>query len=87
MSGWKTREIICIVNGENVIVRVADNDTVAVLRERVLRQSYNTCRPLDEWEVRDERGAFIAPEDKVAGLGLDGARLFVTLKVACGGVK
>jgi len=79
--------IVFIINGENVPVEELDEDEpLLVGRDRALRKSGNTGRPLEEWELRNERGDFLSPWDTPSSLDLlNHVRLFVSLRVACGG--
>jgi len=79
--------LIFIVNGVDVPVQANLNQPLKVARNQALKDSNNTGRPEDEWEVHNDEGAALDPTQKINDLGLsDGDRLFLTLKVGAGGV-
>lgn len=81
-----TVRIIFIINGENFPVDVRDDATLGLAVERALKESGNTGRPPDEWEVRDSNGVLLEMGRTIERLGLkNGARLFLSLRVGAGG--
>jgi len=84
----KTNKItlIFIVNGVDVPVEANLNEPLKVARNKALEESNNTGRPMDEWEVHNDEGQALETDQKIEALGLvDGARLFLNLKVGAGG--
>jgi len=79
-------KLIFIINGENFSVEASDDATLRHAVERALRESGNTGRPPDEWEVRDSNGVLLEMGRTIEHLGLkNGARLFLSLRVGAGG--
>jgi hypothetical protein len=79
-------DIIFIVNGENVPTSLDEDEPMWVWRNHALTESRNTGRPLEEWEIRNEAGAYISNWTTPADVGMKNyTRLFLTLKVGCGG--
>ncbi len=80
--------LIFIVNGVDVVIDANVHEPLKVARDKALKDSNNTGRNMDEWEVHNEEGEALDPTKKVQELGLvDGARLFLNLKVGAGGAK
>jgi hypothetical protein len=81
--------LVFIINGENFRVETNVNAQMVSAVEKALQDSGNTGRRNpDEWELRDSSGALLEIHRKVQDLGLkDGARLFLSLRVAAGGAK
>ena len=53
---------------------------------KALRETGNTGRPFEEWEVRDASGALLESNRTPQELRLtNGSRLFLSLKVGAGG--
>jgi len=80
--------LIFIVNGVDVLVEANINEPIKVARNQALKDSNNTGRPVDEWEVHNDEGVALDPTKKIEELVLvDGARLFLNLKVGAGGAE
>jgi len=80
--------LIFIVNGVDVPIDANLNQPLKVAREKALKESNNTGRPADEWEIHNDKGQILDPDKKVKELGLtDGDRLFLNLKVGAGGLS
>lgn len=80
--------ITFIVNGEDVLVDANPASPLHALRNKALAMSKNTGRPPDEWEIRDQRGILLSPEQSVESFHFsDGVRLFLTLRVGAGGIR
>lgn len=78
--------LIFIVNGVDVQVDENTHEPLKVARDKALRESNNTGRPLDEWEIHNDAGQALDPDKKIGDFGLvDGSRLFLNLKVGAGG--
>ena len=78
--------LIFIINGVDVPVGANLNQSLKVARNKALKESNNTGRTEDEWEVHNDEGQALDPNQKVGSLGLaDGDRLFLNLKVGAGG--
>lgn len=88
MASKKKITLIFIVNGVDVPVEANIHEPLKVARDKALKDSNNTGRPVDEWEVHNEEGQALDPLKKVEALGLsDGSRLFLNLKVGAGGAE
>lgn len=76
-----------VVNGEDVIVKVAPQKPLHAARNQALAQSRNTGRPPDDWELRTLAGVLISDLSRaVSSYGFQpDERLFLTLKVGAGG--
>ena len=82
----KTITIIFIVNGEDVSIKASSRTLLRTARNKALADSHNTGRPPEGWEIRDERGILLLPDQKIKSFGFsDRVRLFLTLKVGIGG--
>lgn len=79
-------DILVIVNGEPVAVKVDDEETVGKVVAEALKESGNSGQPFDRWELRDATGAEIDFNLRVGDLKLvDGSKLFLNLKAGVGG--
>jgi hypothetical protein len=79
-------ELIFVVNGEDVPLRLNVKEPLEAARNKALADSGNTGRPPDEWEVRTEAGLLLEPKTKLESLSLQaGTRLFLSLAVGGGG--
>jgi hypothetical protein len=79
-------QLIFIVNGEDVSVTTSLLAPMSAVRAAALLKSHNTGRTLSEWEIRDERGAYLDPKRTVNSYGFEpNTRFFLTLKVGLGG--
>ena len=84
-SELQTR-LIFIVNGEDVPVAISILAPLAAARQQALCLSHNTGRLFDEWEIRDERGAWLDPKPTINNYGFEpNTRFFLTLPVGGGG--
>lgn len=76
-----------VVNGEVVSVDAPPQEPLHGARDRALVQSFNTGRPVDDWEMREESGILISDLSRPVnayGFGPD-TRLYLTLVVGAGG--
>ena len=79
--------LVFIINGVDVPIEANINQPLKVAMNKALKDSDNTGRPVDEWEVHTEEGQDLDPDKKVEDLELTGgARLLLNLKVGGGGV-
>jgi hypothetical protein len=79
-------DILFIVNGEDVPIRIEKKAPLAEARNKALSVSKNTGRPLEDWEVREESGAWLEPSCPIEDFNfVSGVRLFLTLRVGAGG--
>lgn len=86
MTSQNKITLIFIVNGVDVLVEANINQPLKVARDKALKDSNNTGRPVDEWEVHNDEGEALDSTQKIEALGLgDGSRLFLNLKVGAGG--
>jgi len=78
--------LIFIVNGEDVAVENSPEDSLDSARDKALTSSHNTGRPLNEWEIRNEKGELLNPKDLISTIGAtNGDKFFLTLEVGFGG--
>ncbi len=88
MTSHNKITLIFIVNGVDVPVDANMHEPLKVARDKALRDSNNTGRPMDEWEVHSVEGKPLDPDKKIEELELtDGTRLFLNLKVGAGGAE
>jgi len=88
MSAHNKISLIFIVNGVDVSIDANNNQPLKVARNKALKESNNTGRPMDEWEIHNDQGQILDPEKKIEDFGLaEGARLFLNLKVGAGGAE
>ncbi len=79
--------LIFIINGQDLPIEANVNAPLMEAVERALAESNNTGRAPDEWELRDASGVFLETNRAPKELGLlEGARLFLSLRVGAGGV-
>ena len=75
-------DILFIVNGEGVPIRIEREAPLAKARDKALAESRNTGRPLEDWEIREESGAWLEPSCPIEDFNfVPGVRLFLTLHV------
>jgi hypothetical protein len=78
--------LIFIINGEDFKVISDENAPLQLAVAQALRESGNTGRPPEEWEVRDVNGVLLEQHRTPKELQLHkGSRLFLSLKVGAGG--
>lgn len=79
-------QLIVIINGEDVHVATSLLAPLTAVCTQALIQSCNTGRAPCDWELRNERGAYVdaAMTVNAAGFG-NNERLFLTLPVGIGG--
>jgi hypothetical protein len=79
-------QIVFIINGEDVPIDCTPWTSLATARAWAMEESYNTGRPAEEWELRNERGYRLDPALKVGACGFrDRERIFLTLAAGIGG--
>jgi hypothetical protein len=79
--------LVFIINGEDFKVISDESSPLKLAVDQALRESGNTGRPADEWEVRDVNGVLLEQHRTPKELHLHkGARLFLSLKVGAGGI-
>ena len=82
------REIVFIINGEDVPVPLMESAPLSLLVEEALYRGYNLSRPLGDWDVRNSAGALLDTRRKASDYGfVDGTRLFANLQVGAGGAR
>jgi hypothetical protein len=86
MAGDNKLQLIFVINGEDVPVTLNDHSPLHVGVTDALRQSENSSRDAQQWELRDSKGVLI----DIGRTSLDyrfpsGTRLFLSLKVGAGG--
>ena len=79
--------LVFIINGEDFSIACSPKEILRLAVEKALAESGNTGRrEISEWEVRNEDGVLLEMAREIEKLGLhEGARLFLSLKVAAGG--
>ena len=79
--------LVFIINGQDFpLTGVNINAPLLVAVKHVLKDSGNTGREAEEWEVRDINGVLLEKNRSPKDLGLaNGARLFLSLQVGAGG--
>lgn len=79
--------LVFIINGQDFALDdVNIKAPLHVAVHKALKDSGNTGRPFDEWEVRDASGALLETNRTPQELRLtNGSRLFLSLKVGAGG--
>ena len=84
--GRRRATIVFIINGEDVHVRVDQEESLRAARDRALTESWNTGRPFGDWDIRAESGKLLAAGSTVASNHLEnGARLLLSLRMGAGG--
>jgi hypothetical protein len=79
--------LIFIINGQDFPLETNIKAPLKSAVQRVLAESGNTGRPPDEWELRDAAGVLLETHRTPEELGIiNGARLFLSLRVGAGGV-
>ena len=81
--------LVFIVNGEDFRIDVDPNSPLRRAVEKALVESGNSGRQdPSQWELRDSAGLLLDMQRNAKELRLDdGARLFLSLRVAAGGCK
>lgn len=79
-------DIIFIVNGVDVVIKSKKLACLKFARNKALSDTNNTGRPMEEWEVHNDRGERLDTNKTIKTLGMqDGARVFLNLKTGAGG--
>jgi len=79
-------ELVFIVNGVNIKVKVLPTGFVRTGKRKALELGNNTGRPPSEWEVHNESGSPLDSDAKWIKYGIeDGDRIFLNLAVGAGG--
>lgn len=79
--------LIFIINGKDFPVEISVEAPLLAAVSDALKESGNTGRPVDDWEVRDAKGVLLETGRTIEDLRLhNGARLFLSLRVGAGGV-
>ena len=74
-----------VINGDHVSIVVSEGEGLRTCRDQALRDSHNTGRPLDEWEVRSEAGILMDLDSPIGDQCPSGTTLYTSLGVGCGG--
>jgi len=84
MADKVTLEVI--VNGQSTMVEANDNAPLHSIIGHALAATGNSGQPPENWEIRNEGGVLLAPDEKIKDLHLTtGTRLFLNLKAGIGG--
>jgi hypothetical protein len=81
-------DVIFIINGENTAVHLRRDEPFTATIQDALKESRNTGRPLDAWDLRDLDGKFIDPSKTPSEYELEEGvqyHFFLTLKIGAGG--
>lgn len=79
--------LVFIINGQDFKITADPNAPLGLAVAQALRESGNTGRPPEEWEVRDVEGVLLEQRRTPTELRLrGGARLFLSLQVGAGGI-
>lgn len=80
-------ELVFILNGENIELKVNPEAPLAHAVEKALREGGNSGRKApSEWELRDAAGKLLDMQKSAKELGLaSGTRLYLSLRVGAGG--
>jgi len=85
--GRREFALVFIINGQDFKVTADPNAALGLAVAQALRESGNTGRPPEEWEVRDVDGVLLEQSRTPKELRLrDDARLFLSLQVGAGGI-
>ncbi len=86
--------LMFIVNGEDIAVRVNRRLRLSEIMQKALKASYNTGRPLPDWQCHSASGVRLDPSRKISDLvraglltgeELPAQRVFLGLSVGAGG--
>ena len=86
----RATKVIAILHGDDIVVDARPGDSLADLRTRALAAcKWPSSRPVEEWEIRDERGVYLDPKALVRDTPMaypswGQSRLFLTLPVGVG---
>ena len=79
-------EVVFIVNGVNVKVKVLPTGYIRTGKKKALELSGNTGRPPEEWDVHSDAGQSLDSDARWNKYGVeDGDRIFLNLKIGVGG--
>lgn len=82
----KEIDFTVVVNGEQVTVKAHENERLAVIIPTALEKTGNSGQPPENWELRDEAGKLLDPEQSIASFDFPKrVRLFLNLKAGVGG--
>jgi Protein of Unknown function (DUF2604) len=83
------KPLMFVVNGEEVVLRVASDQPLHAVVKEALAKSKNTGRSAAEWELRHELGQIVADQSKSVSEYdfAHGERLYLTLRVSAGGER
>jgi len=76
-----------VINGDPFVIALDPSAPLRHGMKQALEQSNNIARPLADWELRDEMGRLLSPDDSLDQLWWikEPAFLFVTQKIGAGG--
>jgi hypothetical protein len=79
-------DLVIVVSGAPVHVRVNNNETLQHAVREALRESGNQGQPPENWELRSETGQLLSLDVRAGNSGLvDGMTLFLSPKAGAGG--
>lgn len=75
-----------VINGEDWPLNVDVSQPLSIARDLALKETHNTGRPPEEFEMRNERGEYMDPRSSAAAYGIEKfQRLYLSIKVGAGG--
>jgi hypothetical protein len=88
----KTKDTLTVVvSGQPVEVKANENEQIAVIIKKALKEANQTVRPSEDWELRasaDENADALAPTSKLRDYGLTlSSVLFLSLGSGGGGAR
>lgn len=79
-------KILFVVYGEDCEISIDPELTLMTAMQQALKNTHNTGRPPEDWEIRDETGKWCDPAADIKSFGWGRkVRLFLSLKVGFGG--
>jgi hypothetical protein len=78
--------ITMVVNGQPVVIEAKEEDKLAEVRRRALHETENVAQPPENWEIKNEAGTVLDPEEHVGEyhFGKE-VTLFLSLKAGVAG--
>ena len=86
MSEPKKIDITIVVNGQSTVVNAVDSEPLGSVIPEALRQTGNSGRPPEDWELRDASGNPLDPNKKIGDYNFtEKTTLFLSLKAGAAG--
>ena len=75
-----------IVNGQETKVKARESQPLGSIIPPALEQTHNSGQPPENWELRDEKGTLLDPNQAISAFDFPKkVRLFLNLKAGVGG--